>query len=215
MKKRHLFLFGGSPPFTMNLGKTFAEVSLNSEGRVAILFLERDGWEKYMQKYTLVLEDNGIEEYVYLPLSSKPSNESLLELSSCSGIIIGGGDTELYREYIVDTLLGERIKELYHLGIPVAGFSAGALISPEYCVIPPIDNSQNKHLFLNGLGLIKNCVISVHFTKWNEEENIKTTLKKLNVPIGYGIDDNAGIYFQNEELSETEGANVYTFKQVR
>lgn len=215
MNSRHLFFFGGSPPFTSNLGKRFAEISLNGEGRVAILFLERDGWEAYMEKYTLVLKANGIEEYVYLPLSPKPSNESLHVLSSCSGIIIGGGETELYRNYIVDTLLGERIKELYNQGIPVAGFSAGALISPEYCVIPPIDNSQKKHFFLNGLGLIKNCVISAHFTKWNEEKNIKAALEKLNVPIGYGIDDDAGIYFENESLLEAEGESVYIFEQVK
>lgn len=215
MNSRHLFLFGGSPPFTSNLGKRFAEISLNGEGRVAILFLERDGWEAYMQKYTLVLRENGIEEYVYLPLSSKLSNESLQELSSCSGIIIGGGETEHYRNYIADTILGEKIKELYHQGVPVAGFSAGALISPENCVIPPIDNLQNKHLFLNGLGLIKNCVISVHFTKWNEKENIHTALKNLNLPIGYGIDDDAGIYFKNESLLETDGENVHIFEQVK
>ncbi len=42
------------------------------------------------------------------------------------GIIIGGGETELYHKYIVDTEVGIHIKNLYKEGIPVAGFSAGA-----------------------------------------------------------------------------------------
>lgn len=142
----------------------FANFSLNEEGKIAILFLERDGWEEYMKRYTCVLEEKYIKEFVYLPLNPKSENKILKELISCTGIIIGGGETELYRNYIVDTPVGERIKELYNLGVPVAGFSAGALISPANCVIPPIDNSKNKHLFLTGLGLKKLCHKRTLFT---------------------------------------------------
>jgi cyanophycinase len=205
-------LFGGGPPFTDLLGKKFAELSLNEKGKVVILFLERDGWEAYIRKYTCVLENNHIKEYVYLPLNSKPLNKILRELISCTGIIIGGGETELYRDYIVDTPIGERIKELYKKGVPVAGFSAGSLICPTDCVISPIDNSQGIQLFLPGLGLIKECVITVHFSKWNEGENLKAAMEKVDVPIGYGIDDDAGLYFANEKLIKDEG-KFYTFKQ--
>ncbi|WP_112180449.1 Type 1 glutamine amidotransferase-like domain-containing protein [Paraliobacillus zengyii] len=215
MNKRHLFLFGGSPPFGKKLGIKFTDVAMQGGGKVAVLFLERDGWENYIPKYTTVLEENGIDDFVYLPLNSKPEDNTLEVLSSCTGIIIGGGETELYRNYIVDNRIGKLIKELYQQGVPVAGFSAGALISPENCVIPPIDNSQNKHLFLKGLGLIKDCVISVHYTKWEEEENLKAALIKLNATIGYGIDDDAALYFVNESVLETEGGKLHEFENIR
>lgn len=205
LKNRHLFLFGGSPPFGKNLGRQFANLSLNDNGKVAILFIEKDGWEEYMQEYKSVLEGNGLVNFAYLPLSSKPSKSTIMELISCTGIIICGGETELYHNYIVETSIAGHIREMYEQGVPVSGFSAGALICPNNCVIPPIDNMENKHLFLNGLGLIKNCCISVHFTKWNEEKNLKTALARTHVTIGYGIDDDAGIYFENETLSLTEG----------
>lgn len=211
MENRHLFLFGGSPPFTEKLGKKFAQLTLG--GKVAILFLERDGWEQYMPKYTSVLENFCLDDFAYLALRPKPDDNTLEILSSCAGIIIGGGETERYRDYIVDTTVGERIKERYEEGVPVAGFSAGALIAPENCVIPPIDNSENKHLFLRGLGLIKDCVISVHYTKWQEEANLRNALLKVETPVGYGMDDGAGIYFMNERVAETDGGNVYTFKK--
>lgn len=210
MNTRHLFLFGGSPPFGKDLGSKFANLSLNDKGKVAILFIERAGWREYMPKYTSVLEGDGLSNFMYLPLSPHPA-DSLKELSSCTGIIIGGGETELYRNYIVETALGHQIKRMYEEGIPVAGFSAGALISPEHCVISPIDNSHNKHLFLKGLGLIKDCIIRVHYSKWNEEKNLQAALTRLPVNIGYGIDDEAGLYFENESLAETEG-KFYTFK---
>lgn len=215
LNNRHLFLFGGSPPFSKKFGEQFATIAKKSNGKIAILFLERDGWETYMSKYTVALEEHGIDNIVYLPLSQKTNNQTLAALKSCRGIIIGGGKTELYRSYIVDTKIGEMIKELYWLGVPVAGFSAGALISPEHCVIPPIDNSQNKHLFLKGLGLIKDCVVSVHYTKWQEKSRLIEAVKKLNVTNGFGIDDKAAIYFVNESLKETEGEEIHQFKNAK
>lgn len=39
-----------------------------------------------------------------------------------------------------------------------------------------------------------------------------TAMEKVNVPIGYGIDDQAGLYFENEKLKEEEGES-HTFTQ--
>lgn len=50
--------------------------------------------------------------------------------------------------------------------------------------------------------------------KWNEEKNLKTGLAEINALTGYGIDDDAGLYFENETLLETEG-NFYTFRVSR
>ncbi|MEQ6378394.1 hypothetical protein RZN25_16400 [Bacillaceae bacterium S4-13-56] len=71
MESKYLFLFGGSPPFTYTLGKRFADLALSSKGKVAILFLEREGWERYMEKYTSELEGNGGHDSVYLSLSQE------------------------------------------------------------------------------------------------------------------------------------------------
>lgn len=211
MKTRHLFLFGGSPPFSEKLGRKFAELSLIEKGKVAILFVERDGWEAYMEKYTAILRENGVREFSYIPLTDSPQASIIQELITCTGIIIGGGETELYRSYIVDTEIGRLIHDKYNQGIPIAGFSAGALISPKNCVIPPIDNAKNQHLFLEGLGLIKDCVICVHFTKWDEKTNMKIALTETKALYGYGIDDGAGMYFANETLMDTEGEKIHTF----
>lgn len=215
MNNKHLFLFGGGPPFGKILGRKFADLALNDNGKVAILFLERDGWREYMKKYTSTLEANGLVNFVYLPLSSNPSKHTIEELVSCTGIIIGGGETERYRDYIVDTSLGQHIQRMYEEGVPVAGFSAGALISPVDCVIPPIDTPKNEQLFLNGLGLIRDCVISVHFSKWQEEQNLLAALAKTKASTGYGLDDDVGLYFYNETLTETEGKKLHTFVQEK
>ncbi|MFD1848463.1 Type 1 glutamine amidotransferase-like domain-containing protein [Oceanobacillus bengalensis] len=211
MTGKHLFLFGGSPPFTEKLGRKFSKLTRKQKGKVAILFLEREGWLAYMPKYTKELEKHGLKDFIYVALTPNPSKDMLEQLSTCTGIIIGGGDTERYRDFIVNTIVGARIQEMYEQGVPVAGFSAGALISPVHCVIPPVDNTRGEHLFLHGLGLVLDCVISVHFSKWGEEENLRKAVLKTNVSIGYGIDDDAGVYFENGKLTETEGKKIYCF----
>lgn len=208
---RHLFLFGGNPPFTENLGRRFADLSLKEDGKIGILFLERVGWQEYMPKYPRVLERNGIQKFVYLPLSANSGVTTASKLKSCTGIIVCGGETERYRKYIVETEVGEQIEEMYENGVPFAGFSAGTLITPEQCVISPHDNSQKTPLFLPGLGLMADCVVSVHYSKWNEAVHLKKAIRETEVSLGYGIDDDAGLYFQNGVLTDSEGS-YYTFE---
>lgn len=209
MSTRHLFLFGGNPPFNKTLGKKFAQLSLNDHGKIAILFIKRPGWEKYMKKYTEVLEANGVNQFNYIPLNANPTHAEVENLKSCTGMIICGGETELYQRYLVGTIFGEEIILMYQRGVPLAGFSAGALVSPDQCVIPPVDNTKNEHLFLKGLGLIENCVVSVHFSKWNEERNLITAKNNINAAVGYGIDDEGSLYFANEHLVENLSEHYY------
>src|SRR5690606_1206021 len=124
---KHLFLFGGGPPFTENMAKLFVNKTTHFKGSVSILFVERDGWEDYMPVYTQELEKWGIHNFHYLPLPSTPIEKVINCLTNSSGIIIGGGDTNLYADYIVETDISNIIKGRYNQGIPVAGFSAGAL----------------------------------------------------------------------------------------
>jgi cyanophycinase len=54
-------------------------------------------------------------------------------------------------------------------------------------------------------GLVNNCVISAHFSKWNEEKNLIAALSNTKLPVGYGIDDESGIYLKNEIITQTAG----------
>ncbi|MFT8323507.1 MAG: Type 1 glutamine amidotransferase-like domain-containing protein [Bacillus sp. (in: firmicutes)] len=209
MNNKHLFLFGGSPPFSKKLGGKFAAYAMKNQGKVVVLYLKSFSWKLHKMRYTKILKQNGLVHFVYISLINTPLKNIIEMLESCTGIIICGGKTELYRNYIVETEVGEKLMELYQNGIPIAGFSAGALICPTYCIIPPKDTAKKEHLFLKGLGLLKNCVVTVHFSKWHEASNLQTAISKLKAPIGFGIDDGAGVYFENDTLSETEGVVYY------
>ncbi|MGK9253490.1 Type 1 glutamine amidotransferase-like domain-containing protein [Paenibacillus humicus] len=123
----HLFLFGGGPPFSTGLAARFAELAGGAGSLVTILCVDRPGWEEYMPHYTKALEERGVARFRYVPLPTTPEIEAVEALRASSGIIIGGGDTNLYADYIVETGIGPVIAERHAAGIPVAGFSAGAL----------------------------------------------------------------------------------------
>ncbi|MET3695893.1 cyanophycinase [Bacillus oleivorans] len=210
---RHLYLFGGGPPFTKNMAKQFTQISLKLNQPVSILFVERDGWEQYMPKYTQALEELGLNDFYFLPLPTTPIKEVIQCLTHSSGIIIGGGNTNLYADYIVESTISNKIKECYERGIPVAGFSAGALISPELCIISPKDNEWNEFQQRKGIGLISETVIAVHFSQWDDEDHLRKAASKYSHYKNYGIDEETGLYFLNGCLEDMDGNSVYRLEK--
>lgn len=215
MMERHLFLYGGSPPFGERFGKRFADLALPEQGKVAILFIPRDGWKQYMRIYTATLAAYGHSKFEYLPLMENLEEENTNKLVNCSGIIISGGETEKYQERIVNTSIGKQINILYEQGTPVAGFSAGALLSPAHCIIPPIDNTRGEKLLLKGMGFLNDAVISVHYSKWQEDKNLKTNVEELDVSVGYGLDDGTAAYFRDGKIEEIEGEGFYVERKAQ
>ncbi|MEI5906811.1 Type 1 glutamine amidotransferase-like domain-containing protein [Bacillus spongiae] len=212
---KHLFLFGGAPPFTFEMAKQFTNLAARHQTPVSILFVERDGWENYMPKYISILNELGIQEFTLLPLPSTPVDKVMTSIKNSAGIVIGGGDTNLYADYIVDTPIGKEIKERYELGIPVAGFSAGALISPELCLISPHDNVEQKTQSRKGLGLISQILLAVHFSQWNDEDHLRKALENFSSQLHFGIDEETCVYLKNGKLEAMEGEGVYCIKNKK
>ncbi|MUK90540.1 peptidase S51 dipeptidase E [Ornithinibacillus sp. L9] len=210
---KHLFLFGGVPPFTCRMAKEFAKLVERSKNpSVTILTVEREGWEDYIPNYTQLLKKEGIHRFHLCPLPSTPIVEVMDHVRSSSGIIIGGGNTNRYADYIVDTPIAKVIVERHEQGIPVAGFSAGALISPNQCVISAKDNDSKVYQEREGLGLLSNVLIAVHFSQWHEEQHLRDAVQQHRRFRNYGIDEHTCAYFVNEELRGVEGEGVYTIQ---
>ena len=209
---KHLFLNGGGPPFTADLGKRFASKAAEGSAPVAVLFVEQEGWEEYIPVYTQFLSEAGWTDFSYLPLPSTPVEVAVQHIRTSAGIIIGGGDTDLYADYIVDTAIGGAIKQSYESGVPVAGFSAGALISPELCIISAKDNESGQFDHRKGLNLVSDLLLSVHFTQWEDELHLRTAIRTFGDLPNYGIDEDTCIYLLNGQLEAIEGGGVYSLK---
>lgn len=211
---RHLFLFGSGPPFTSELAEQFSLLAGGENGTVAVFYEKRKNEENDLSGYTDLLKRHGLNKFLFFPLENSPDQRTIEELKTSTGIIIGGGNTEKYQKALVESEFKEVIQGQYQAGRPVAGFSAGALISPEHCVISPKDNPSGSQLYKEGLGLLQGKVVSVHFDTWEEEFSLKIAMKKTNTKHGYGIDEAAGIYFLNETLEKKDGSGkIHSFKQ--
>lgn len=205
---RHLYLFGGGSPFTPIFARQFVQQC--SSGKIVLLYL--DGGELIIPRYTSLLMELGHKKFCNQPLPSTPVDEVVKNIEVCSGIIICGGDSIAYAEAIVDTPISNAVQNAYRNGIPIAGFSAGALISPEVCVISSRDSGLDSYQKRKGLGLIGDTLVAVHFTQWNEQNHLKEITTDIPTSYNYGIDENTGLYFQNEILQQTDGGDVYSIK---
>lgn len=208
----YLFLFGGAPPFTSRLAKQFAELVSTRSGKVSLLILERANWQEYMPKYINVLKEHGIREFQYIPLPTVSTEEAIQLLQNSSGIIIGGGNTELYAEFIVKTPISTILKEQFSDGVPIAGFSAGALICMDKCIVSAKDNADQVFKYQAGLGLLKDTVIAVHFSEWMDEDHLRKAVTMFQPSFNFGMDEGTGMYFSNNILLEKEGNDLYHLK---
>ncbi|WP_214767323.1 MULTISPECIES: Type 1 glutamine amidotransferase-like domain-containing protein [unclassified Exiguobacterium] len=215
MTNQHLFLFGSGPPFTPTLCATFADC-VDGPGPVALLYVPRPGssFSSYAPVYTDALAACGITDFFHLPLSSHPTDKQLQQLSKSTGIIISGGETKCYQDYVLNTPIGAVIQERYRSGIPVAGFSAGALLAPGQCRIPAIDQWDGRDLVLEGLGLLPDAVLSVHYDTWDEAANLQQAFITTGSLYGYGLPERTGIYLNNNQLVRQEGPLPVVLKRT-
>lgn len=208
---RHLFLNGGSPPLLEDAAKCLANI-IPPKSTIAIICVERTGWQQYMPKYEKTLKKYHDYDFQYIPLPTSPVDIVQSILRTCAGIIIGGGDTKAYVDFIVHTPIGAEIRMQYAKGIPVIGFSAGALICLGDCVISAKDNREKKIMYRQGLSLLDDIVVSVHFSQWNEAEHLREAVNNISPQRNYGIDETACIYFKNENLEQIIGGNIFTIE---
>ncbi|WP_407271994.1 Type 1 glutamine amidotransferase-like domain-containing protein [Radiobacillus sp. PE A8.2] len=195
MENNHLFLLGGNPsqPEAM---QAFVKQAGGNKAKIALLLVYRPGWEAYLPRYTKLWIENGVDPDNISVIIPEPDGYLSMEkavktLRNATGIFIGGGHTKTYHFYYTNEILKSMITSQYTNGVPIAGCSAGALILPTQVLLSPSDTDNGKAWLGEGIGLVDNVLISVHYSKWNDAANLELGLLSHDVPIGYGIDDDA------------------------
>lgn len=211
MKNRYLYLFGGNPSL-MEANQDFILRAGGPKARIALLIMNTTQWERFLPAYTESWHEIGIADYSIII----PNEHSVLDhthteeiLDNATGIYIGGGDTYLYHEHYATSPIKEMIKKRYLEGIPVAGCSAGALISLEKSYISPNESMDDGIDYIDGIGLIDDVLIGVHYTEENERQNLLQAKQRYKVSKAYGIDEEACVVFENETFMKVIGNDVH------
>lgn len=132
---KRLFLLGGGPAFAVYADE-FVQVAGGSEAKIAALVGSVEGWQNYGDGITSPWKERGVTQIFPIMPGTKGSLEvdaALAALHTATGIFIGGGSTPVYHRLYARGAIGDMIRKRYAAGIPVAGVSAGALISMELC----------------------------------------------------------------------------------
>lgn len=212
MKDRYLYLLGGHS-FQNEPHRQFIDHAGGSNARIALCIMNSPGWEEYVPLFQQLWENAGARD-VQVIVPDQDGNLDMVQaervLSQASGIFIGGGDTGKYHQYYATGRFKELLIDCYLNGAPIAGNSAGALILPEICLISPQDNVQGKLLFKQGVGLIKNILISVHYTEWGNQPNLLEAMRTRKINHGIGIDEQGCAVFRNEQLAFSLGEAVHS-----
>ena len=214
--QRLLFLLGGSLAYEV-VADEFVAASGGRNARIAILVQNVTGWEKHKAEIISPWIERGITYYApILPDENGilDSEAASAELRNATGIFIGGGHTPTYHRLFATEPLCSVICERYQDGIPVAGVSAGALISVELCQLTSDETGYDRLEIVQGMGLVKGFVVGVHFTEWNALPEVLMVMSKTRTKFGLGIDEPACVVCENDQFTRVLGRFVHKIEMI-
>jgi cyanophycinase len=235
---RRLFLFSNLADNFEAVSTGFVEAAGGSSARIALLLAGGPDWERYVPRYRDPWIHLGAAEVIPIaPLGDdlRLDVSQINQLKRCSGVFIGGGDTRKYQMIYVGTEAGAIIRDLYQLGIPFGGVSAGALISTESCVVrgckvtteaneyfvqtklyyDPLKDGDVQLRLDKGLGLFKGCLIEVHFSELGRFPRLVQAMELTKSIWGLGIDEPICLEVSEGKLVRAHGrGRAYCLKRL-
>lgn len=149
--------------------------------------------------------------------------ENLKKLEDTKGIFFTGGDQNKLAEFLLNTMVLEKIKEIYRHGGVIAGTSAGAAIMSKIMIAgydPDWDDSietpfqagfrPNRARLSEGFGFLHNVIIDQHFNTRKRTERLKDAIKKNPGMLGVGIDESTAIIVHSDNTFHVVGENTVT-----
>ena len=218
MKPRELlFLLGGGGATFDSVADEFVPAAGGRAAAIALLLEGAPGWENYLPQYTQPWTQRGVtRHYTILPDENGDLDleTASAKLHEATGIFIGGGNTPNYHRLFATEPIRSLIRERYQQGVPFAGLSAGALIAPTVCAIPPEDTGDTSVVIVTGLGLVDNLIVGVHFTEWDALPHVLEAMKQTRTATGLGIDESACVVLEDGQVKQVLGRSVYEIKMT-
>lgn len=214
--KTRLFLLGGAPAYKAYADE-FVAAAGGHDAVMVVLSQTQAGWERHEIEITQPWLDRGVPRYI--PVT--PGEDGVLDkesaclvLQSATGILICGGNTPAYHQFFATEPLRSIIRRKYQTGTPIAGISAGALISLEICQLVPEETGSDELQIVQGLSLAGGFVIGVHFTEWNALPEVLEVMTKTKTEIGFGIDEPACVVCEDGKFARALGQSVFQIEMT-
>jgi len=210
-----LFLIGGSEGDILDrVADEFVAAAGSRDARIALLMIGGPGWQRYLPRYVQPWEKRG----VIRPHVIVPADDGLLDLPvaisvlrAATGIFMAGGRTSAYHRLYASEPLRTMIRRRYSEGIPFAGLSAGALLSPDICLLRPTPNAPDQAFeIVEGLGLVSDLIVEVHFTEGvGTYPTLLEGMSRTKTRHGLGIGASACAVLEDGRLQHVIGRSVH------
>ncbi len=202
MKKTLLFLLGGSPAY-LAYAAEFCAACGGASAEIAILGQSRAGLEKHGNGILQPMQAQGVCKFTWIA----PEDDGQMDwaaaaetIQQASGIFICGGNTAVYHKLYVQSPLAGIIRKRFLAGVPLAGVSAGALISMEQLRLSPDETGGEGLRLVRGLGLVSGFVIAVHYSEQGLQTELREVMRRSGSRLGYGIDEPAVLVCEDGQV---------------
>jgi cyanophycinase len=145
--------------------------------------------------YKNIFEHFGAKKIFIIKEKSREAFIDAMERSAA--LFFVGGDQKRLLDELNRLSLIDDIKKENNAGLSIGGTSAGASILGEYMIY--YSSEEDKILYIKGAGLVPKTVIDQHFSQRGRIQRLKDAIDRFSDCIGYGIDEDAAIVFQNGE----------------
>lgn len=231
---RQLFLLGGVNDNLEVASRSFVAAAGGEKARIALLLPVAGGrsWERYVPYCQEPWSSLGVQHVVPIAPaegSTELSAEQLEALAGCTGIFMAGGDTRAYHAVYAQGAAREVLRDVYRRGVPYAGLSAGALLTPDsaliwgdrlttatnqLCLRGSEDECEEELLIGPGLGFLPNVLVECHFSEQGGFPRLIAGLEQTGAPVGLGIDDQMVAEVRDEQQVHIHGVGrVYLVKR--
>lgn len=192
-------LGGGNPPISDKLLMKLLP-QMDRPLQIVLLTVSREGWESYIQDKYIIPFKKLVKCQFEIVLGDKEDDPSIIRsIETAELLIIGGGETFSYHQIYCKEKIKMEILKAYNSGIPIIGMSAGAIIMGEQLAISPKDNPTDSLIIGSEIGIYDDFFIGVHFSKWNDGENLMKAKEKIADKKTFGIDDDSYIVFNENK----------------
>jgi cyanophycinase len=186
-------------------------------GKICIITTASDVEGDVFKTYKKVFNSLGVKQITHLHMKERTEREialSLNALKGVKGIFFTGGDQLKITTRLGGTVVYDKILELYHQGVLLAGTSAGASVMSDTMLVGGSSNSSYRIAagleMVPGLGVIQDMIIDQHFAERGRIGRLLGAVSHNPKNLGIGIDENTCIIVKNShEFSVFGEGGVY------
>jgi cyanophycinase len=192
-----------------------AEKASKGAGRLVIVTVATQKPESTAAQYQKLFEELGVPEVAVLDIRTREQARDeacAAVLDKADVVFFTGGDQLRITSQIGDSLVFQRMRDLYEAGCTIVGTSAGAAAMTETMLIGGANDESprlSNLVMAPGLGFLPYCIVDSHFAQRGRMGRLLTAVTQNPRNLGLGIDEDTAVVVQNEAFMVLGSGAVY------